>query len=95
MDSCCSVLEPEDLQQVQQYGSWHNLQDQLTRHRGDGATRLDFSMLTSGLIKMKTFTDEWIQNVHTNVDNLALWGLNRPVIKVRWCWPRPSTPVIL
>lgn len=79
VDSCCSVLEPGDLQQVQRYGSWHNLQGQLTRHRGDGATRLDFATLTPRLIKMKTFTDEWIQGVHTNVHKSALWNFNRLV----------------
>jgi hypothetical protein len=81
--SCCSVLEPDDVQQVQGYGSWHNVQDQLSRHHGDEATRLEFAMLTPELIKMKTFTDEWIQNIHADVDKSALWGLNRLVIKVR------------
>lgn len=59
------------------------LQVQLARHHGDEATRLEFAVLTPGLIKMKTFSDKWVQNVHTNVDVSVMWGLTRLLVKVR------------
>lgn len=82
VNSSCSHLEPDDLQQVRGCGSWAALQDQLARHRGDEATRLEFDMLAPGLMKVKTFTDEWIQTVHASVDQSVMWGLTRLVVKV-------------
>jgi hypothetical protein len=72
-------LERDDLRQVLDF---EDLQDQIQASRGDHSIHQEFAMLAHGLLKLRTFTDNWMRQVSSRVDASGFCGLLRLTLKV-------------
>lgn len=75
-------LERDDLRQVLDFGTWEDVQVQIQSSRGDPSIDQEFAMLAHGLLKLRTFTDNWMRQASSRIDTSVLWGLLRVILKV-------------
>lgn len=89
MSSSRETLERDDLQQLLDYDSWNDLQDQIAEAHGDELAHREFATLAPGLVELKTFTDLRIPNVGPRIESSAIWGFARLIVKVCNALPIP------
>ncbi|PVH86783.1 NB-ARC and TPR domain protein [Cadophora sp. DSE1049] len=75
-------LERDDLRQILDFGTWEDVQVQIQSSRGDPSIHQEFAILVHGLLKLRTFTDNWIRQASSRIDTSVLWGLLRVFLKV-------------
>ncbi|KUJ22180.1 uncharacterized protein LY89DRAFT_778484 [Mollisia scopiformis] len=77
-------LERDDLRQVLDFGTWEDVQLQIQSSLGgpaDSAIHQEFALLGHGLLKLRTFTDNCMQQASSRIDTSVLWGLLRVILK--------------
>jgi hypothetical protein len=85
VSSCRDWQERPDIQQLLNYNTWEDLQDQIAQSHGDESSHPEFAMLAPGLTTLKTFLNSWLPKVDPRIDGSAIWGFVRLVVKIGPC----------
>ncbi|KAG4440807.1 hypothetical protein IFR05_003735 [Cadophora sp. M221] len=65
-------LERDDLHQILDFGTWEDVQVQIQLSRGEPSIHQEFTMLVQGLLKLRTFTDNWMRQASSRIDTIIL-----------------------